>query len=401
MSTIARLVVEDPAEAWDAVQRLRQRFLPTVWEGSPATSESWRRGVNAVMHILKRLEGVVNSEVMCPGHGPGHWARDYINAIRLLAHHSMWVGRTEVEIVSGFVAAVLHDVGNAVVERYRDANTPVRHAEVGALLLQEIFRSDPCGLTDAEQVGVLWGVAAHTHFLKPQEVNWTVMNTTITVTPYEDSHNGRPLYGVVFPRMVDRNDCSGAHGFPWRHLLTTIQEHYDFSGDDWSVVRFVPHLEPRVRPFSERDGGQRMLEHMEMFALSQTSSSPYGRHDYGRMLTIRDPARRTLRNFIDVVENDGHGSGIESSWPEFKEFLGVIEPSQVGKDAAATLIKMMQDKLARDVQGAWLRGVHFGIQSYIGWQADVHADLSAVNAQMELPIIGEITSLLKFRPEEV
>lgn len=133
----------------------------------------------------------------------------------------------------GLVAGTLHDVGCALVEHYAETQRVVRHAEGGALLLQEILPR--LLLSEKQKILICYAVAAHTHYLKPQTVGED------TIEPYLDTSEGEPLWGILFTRWVDRLDCNGA-GFVGRHYLTLARAHQDFDGKQFYGIEFAEHL---------------------------------------------------------------------------------------------------------------------------------------------------------------
>ena len=78
-------------------------------------------------------------------------------------HHMPHDQSREPEGLRGFAGWVLHDIGNAVVDRYHAAGSPVRHAEAAGLMLARLFERNDFGLSENEQLAIKWAVTAHTH----------------------------------------------------------------------------------------------------------------------------------------------------------------------------------------------------------------------------------------------
>ena len=389
----------DMAGAWTWVQTTRAKFIPAVFDSPLATHDTFLGAARVTRVILGALEREMSLDGMCPGHGPGHWMRDYIAACQLLSNLETLGGRTETEVLAGFAGGVLHDIGNAVVDRYHDAGSPVRHAEAAGLMLARLFERNDFGLSENEQLAIQWAVMAHTHYLRPQEVEWN--GQMITVEPYRDlDDDGQPLYGVWFPRMIDRLDCSGSATFVARHWLTLHKEHQDYSQNGFYDVDFHSHIAPILRSPEEikaTGGKQTMLEHLRMFATSQSNDSPYGQYDYGRMLPLRDARRENLLAFVHVVAGDyslkdGMIDSILSAW---KSFLSWIEPSESGRQAAIILDQLIR-KEERSVQMAWASGFLFAMQSYQDWAEGVLDDLASIGAVCDLPFVGNIRHFLTY-----
>jgi len=397
----------DMAGVWAGVQGMRQWFVPSIFASRPADRQSFDRSVKTTISILTALEQEMSLEGMCPGHGPGHWMRDYVNACRLLSDSSTLMGRTETEILAGFAGGVLHDIGNAVVDRYHDGKVPVRHAEVAGLMLDRLFTQNDFGLSVNEQLAIQWAVMAHTHYLNPQEVKWS--GQTVIIEPYQDLDNdGQPLYGVWFPRMIDRLDCSGAATFPARHFLTLFKEHQDFSATEgFYDVAFHDHIQLLLRTPEEikaAGGKQSMLEHLRMFALSQTNDSAYGKHDYGRMLSLRDEKREELHKFIDAVAYFGNKMRVHTDDELaaerdcLKAYLTFIEPSMAAKGAIDQLDTLLAQEDA-SVQSTWLYGfTAVAMNAYQRWGAIVAHELTMLDVPLTLPFVGDTLDFLMFTP---
>jgi hypothetical protein len=390
----------DMAGAWAWVQTTRAKFLPMVFDSPPAIRASFDRAADVTRRILQYLEGEMSLDGMCPGHGPGHWMRDYISACQLLSDPETLSGRTETEILAGFAGGVLHDIGNAVVDRYHDARSPVRHAEAAGLMLARLFERNDFGLSENEQLAIQWAVMAHTHYLRPQEVEWN--GQTVIIEPYQDlDDTGQPLYGVWFPRMVDRLDCSGSATFVARHWLTLYKEHQDYGQNGFYDVDFHSHIVPICRSpdvIKAAGGKQTMLEHLRMFATSQSNGSPYGQYDYGRMLPLRDARRENLLGFVHVVVGDYYSlkdNMIDSILDSWQNFLSWVEPSESGRQAAIILNQLIR-KEERSVQMAWAGGFLFAMQSYQDWAQGVLEDLVSIGAVYELPFVGNIHHFLTY-----
>ena len=147
-------------------------------------------------------------------------------------------------------------------------------------------------------------------------------------------------------------------------------------------------------------GKRTILGHFLAFANSQTNASPYGLHDWGWMVKLRDAKRERLLKFIRAVVGSpkqfGGADRIRIS-REWTGFLGnIIEPSEVGRKAAAKLEKMF---LALDpyVQNAWCNGFEIAMWDYREWSAWALQILEGHGQSAEflhLPFLGDARRLL-------
>lgn len=390
---------EDPEEAYRSVLALRESFKPTIFDaGSPSSEDPFLRAQQITLEILGECQDFTPLMTQAdPGHGFGHLARDLLNALRLLSAGEF----SPIETVVGFIGGVLHDIGTGFVARYEGKTTPLRHAEVTGLFLNQLFTRKSFGLSQAEMTGIVWAVMAHTHYLKPQTITWRGRSTTIE--PYLDAVNGKPLRAIWLPRMIDRLECSGSETFPARHWLTLWKTHEDYSsGSGFYLVEFSEHVRPRLLPPGSASGKLSMLEHLRMFAESQTSSSPYGIHDSGRMVELRDEKRERLLEFIrtcietDVPEKRNEAEiAIESALIDWQSYLQQIEPSPLGRNAAMQLTEMFR-KLPFPDRFRWAAAFRVAMRDYAQWSSEVLKFLENRNdiVSVELPGIGDLRRLL-------
>jgi hypothetical protein len=396
--------VKDERAVWQEVLALRGRFtenLALEAEKDFGRREEADRSIEAadacVREVLVGLEecGLVFDAVEA-GHGIGHLFRDYLNAHVLLEPGRVYFAGQ----FAGFVAGALHDIGCAFVPRYRESSTPLRHAEVGGLLLDTMLREGSFGLSEAERLLIVWAVMAHTHYLKPQSISWA--GETVVIPPYPDTRSdGSPIHAVWLARRIDRLDCGGAHSFPARHYLTLVETHKDFSPSaGFYEVEFANHLRPVVRSDAEikSDGGKlTMLEHLARFARCQTSDSPYGKHDPPTMVTLRDGARARLEHFVEqvrrvsVTPTSANRAGILNSWT--KHLGEVIEPSVSGR-RAAEILRERFTHLDDRTQSHWCIGFGLAMFEYALWGLDMIALMKERKLDPKFPFLGNSFDVL-------
>lgn len=350
-------LLEDEKQAFEFMSGLRGAYSPERFADVPVdtTDEAIARGIDIVKNTLRQYKGLgINIRDLCAGHGVGHLSRDYINALIL----SGKINADPRHILVGFAGGVLHDLGCAVQERYLDSKRAVRHAEAGAILFHE--STTDIGMSKAERDLIAYSIAAHTHYLKPGEVQCTD-GVTRKIEPYPDTDaDGKPVLGVWMPRWVDRLDCNGPT-MVGRHYLTLSRPRQEFDGKSFYDISFDSSMKPLLRSEAEikADGGNRtMLEHFRMFADSQNNQSPYGRFDSSEMVEIRDRHTEMLRGIINSVKIAAAAHS-EVDCQAVDDWHGLlysnIEPSEQGKEVA-NVLKEMFFALGKDSQAAWSHG---------------------------------------------
>lgn len=392
--------------AYQRLMEIRTQFQPHLFDSTFSYSGQMDRqqafvyATDVVIGILRHLEKAgLSLDKVDPGHGVGHWTRDFVNARILMSALEF----EPAHIFAGMVGGALHDIGCALVPRYQETQTPIRHAEVAGLMLDWVFSENDFGLTKAGQRLTQWAVMAHTQYLKPQTVIWR--GKEVVIEPYQDmAANDKPLYGIWIPRWVDRLECNGSETFPARHWLTLHEDHEDFSGDtaEFFSVHFADHVQPIIRS-SERikkaDGKQTMLEHLLMFANSQTNISPYGKHDVGTMVEMRDAKKERLLHFVHAVAHPQKQfqkrDRINIIW-EWSLYLGnFIEPTSVGRLAARKLQEMLFD-LHPDIQNAWCNGFLIAMKDYLEWCRLTTQILEEKELEFSnIPFVGDLRRLFQ------
>lgn len=386
-------VLEDEAGTWAEVLELKELSPVALREKVRVVSrereEALVRGVEVVQGVLKVLEAAgFDPRIMEPGHGSGHLTRDYVHALQLLSR----LEADPRDIFIGLVAGTLHDIGCAFIERYAEAGRAVRHAEVGALALDQVFREASLGLNEAEQKLIQYAVAAHTHYLKPSEV-LCGDGVKRQIEPYVDMGcDGQPIFSVWLPRWIDRLEINGP-GFVARHFLTLATTHKDWSGKDFFTVEFAGHLRPLLRTDEDikTTGGNRtMLEHLFFYYRSQSNGSPYGQYDYGRMVELRERQKGRLNRIIEMAHRQFaplEPNRVLKAWQVFLE--NTIEPTTKHSGVAQQLCADFT-KLDDWTKNSWLDGFDTVMREYVDWSRSVLEDLKVLNfAWRHLPAVAK------------
>lgn len=395
--TISNL--DDPkseGRMFDIIERLRQRVtFQHRWIPEDLTrSEAIMEAVEATSIILKTvLAHGGNPQNAEPAHGPGHWGVDFYHALRLANDPEVPISA----ILPAMIAGSLHDIGTMAVDRFADKRRAFRHAEAGAVLVGvTACRSQALMYEDIDCT--IYAIAAHTHYLRDQEV--TCEDGTVRrVRPYQDTlDDGKPFLPVWLTRFADRLDVNGAQRFVGRHFLTLARDHEDYGTEGFFKVSFDKAMRPLLRTKEEikADGGeQTMLEHMRMFAQSQNSASPYGKHDFGAMVVLRDQYRTTLEDLIDDVAKP-HDVDVPRILEAWEIFLGTnIEPGEHGRRTARNLVSGFR-KLDQTTQRAWVSGFETSMTAYRYWANEALAFLRSQPEEILcLPAIGDIRELIE------
>lgn len=277
------------------------------------------------------------------------------------------------------------------------------------MLLKEILDSQDFGnsLSEAEKVLMAYAVAAHTHYLKPASVKCSD-DEMRTVEPYMDlDEQGKPLLGIWLPRWVDRLDCNGPT-FVGRHYFTLAHTHKDFDGVAHFDVSLPQHMRPFLRPFKEQtdelgNRNQTMSEHMKMFADSQNNESPYGKHDFGEMIHIRDLHTDMLRPIIQATQQgefftDERLTKLREAWNTFLSTY--IEPTPKAREDVAILDREFS-RLDSAVVNAWSHSFLETMKQYQRWADIKLSRLSGLSDRaLFLPILqADVRDLIRPRSE--
>jgi len=322
-----------------------------------------------------------STDSMDAGHGMGHIVRDYTMAL-VLAPSMECTNATRFAAV---LAGTFHDIGCALQGRYEDCERAVRHAEAGAYLMQHVFAEAGVDQLVAE-LAVL-GIAAHTHYLRPTKVNCKD-GVEREIKLFVDIHeNGLPAMSIWGARWVDRCDTSGPT-FVGRHILTLTNVKKDYATDGFYDVDPAEHFNPVLRSGDEikAAGGKRtMLEHFDMFRLSQSNASPYGKFDNAFMQEIRDARALCLKNIADAVLTGEAPQNLEATIERFENFLATnIEPDQdLGRPAAKKVMAVFRG-LPKRTKERWGAGFEATMAEYLVYHEQM-MDLLAGSSVMQGP----------------
>ena len=376
-----RKALLDEGHCFEVAGQLRRTFIPGHMPHVEVLSSEHaiERATRVFFQVLVELDLAQNINSVEPGHGLGHITRDFLNALLLR--------RLDIEpkeLFIGLLGGMLHDIGCMFVPRYEEPTRAVRHAEASALLLAYIWRNaNDLGLNSHELVLLQYALAAHTHYLGASEVRCSD-GAMRRIEPYPDTdvEEGNRLHMFVWlTRWIDRLDCCGP-AYAARHYLTTLASHSDFDGRQFYAVDFANHMRPLLRTADQikSEGGSRtILEHLAMLARSQNNESPYGKHDFGEMVRLRDRLRSSSERIISAVLS-GSDSVLdeETVLKAWTVFLGQrIEPTQIGATAAVKL-EVEFRRLPKEIRLPWINGFFAIMREYVAWVQETKSELDGV-----------------------
>lgn len=385
-------LADEPA-ALQRVTEIRAALTPEAFgrvsvQNRDEAADSAVRLVMTVLHALNVWRGFMERSE--PGHGAGHLLRDHYHGLRLTRHLDL----DPRDLFIGLTAGTLHDIGCVLVRRYEEAGKVIRHAEAGALFVDwALKRAQAC--SDVERDLIAYAIAAHTHYLKPTPAK-TAAGADCLIQPYVDCWGDEPIWSVWLTRWCDRLDVNGP-AFVGRHFLTLNETHEDFDkvNQRFYVVELGAHLRPILRTEAEikAAGGRRtMLEHLQMFASSQTNASPFGRFDFGEMVSLRDAYRERLDRIIKAVLAPPLAEPTPADEAAVQSWLRVVEPTANGARTADALIERLRG-LEPDARRAWLYGLRVAAQEYADWSRSAAASIGN-RRFVTLPGIGRLSDIL-------
>lgn len=330
--------------------------------------------VNAILPIILKYGDVDRAE---SAHGPGHWLRDLANTLQIANDEIVPVGH----VVSVVVAGTLHDIGTMFVDRFSEKERVVRHAEVGALAVYAAAVESKTSRGENAHLAS-YIIAAHTNYMRPMVVMCKDGHRR-TTEPYPDMTDNKPFLPVWAVRWADRLDLVGPC-MVGRQLFTLWRDHDDFSPEDGYFAKsFVPFMRPFIRSdgeIKEASGERTLLEFLDMLARSQTSDSPYGKHDAGVMVALRDANKESLEHVIWSVLHP-QGVDVERILKAWTLFLGTnVGPTRAGRMAAHDLGFRFRN-LDPDVRRAWACGFRTTMCEYLLWADRTLAFLNRMPAE--------------------
>lgn len=237
-----------------------------------------------VIRLFNELNVVI--EKCPPGHDRGHIVRDILAGI-VLALNDPFIKAAafKSEIWAGIMAAAFHDIGNSIVFRYHDRKNKCGHGEIGAWLFFQIANEIDSMHRNIYLLAA-HAIAAHTHYLKPIEVE---NPKGYFREVYEDgiatsNHINPVRIAMHMARFADRLDCNGSTLLA-RHILAACDSYHVEGAQDFSAGEFFKlneeYLHTLLVPESRNISGKpTALKHVSNFSDSNFGNSPYSKNDH-------------------------------------------------------------------------------------------------------------------------
>lgn len=319
------------------------------------------------------------------GHGKGHFLRDTINATLLLQDPAMSTYPPE-EVMSGILAAMYHDIGNSVVNRYEEMNRFAAHGEVGAHLFGDIAKDViPPNLLKMTQLSI----AGHTHYRtdavilrdsengepipvpdgsialdrdgkeidSPTYTGEVQIKNTATgevkrrnaVRRVRKIHDAKIEDGAKtafwISRWTDRLDTRGV-SHAMRHIITKASPTSDFDGKEFNTIHpdeqadFQREFEPRRNPNSKNVIGHFLqLVGSDTERDAQGKKGVYNQYDTDYMTEkLFGPEDLVMNELIQTIENapdtlsrkdqTGKDDILKEGMAKFEALAQLLEPAR-------------------------------------------------------------------------
>jgi len=313
-----------------------------AWKAFPA---SWY-GEFCTRTATYRREG-------SPGHDAAHWDREFLNVMAIRHDPTILKARYPVEIDTGTIGALGHDLGTTLIHRYTDRNYPMGHCEIGAWLVWHLLGD----LEENMRMLIWYAINGHQHYLKDTPITdgsyfrrHHVVEPIITYTD-EKKTTINDVVGIApyMTRTADRMENLGStHAI--RHLLAQSDAQEQSNPVEWDGVKevetkggqaVVRMLQPEFRTI--RSGSATLFDWIiGVYGHSTHGAAPYStldRHfplvDYlidrklGQVYALLDllddgsiPARfsekSTERRFKALLRRASNTPYLERSWKHLK-----------------------------------------------------------------------------------
>ncbi len=320
-----------------------------------------------VIRLFDELNVVI--EKCPPGHDRGHIVRDILAGI-VLALNDPFIkdARFASEIWAGIMAAAFHDIGNSIVFRYHDRKNKCGHGEIGAWLFFQIANEiDP----KHEKIYLLaaHAIAAHTHYLKPIEVENPKGYVRET---YEDTimNSGHPIrIAMHMARFADRLDCNGSTLLA-RHILAACDSYHVEGAQDFSAGKFFKlneeYLHALLVPESRNISGKpTALKHVSNFSDSNFGNSPYSKNDYrfpffSLLMAWKVNEANTILSIAESNKQD------LTRHAAIYEVLRIISGSKI-PDNVSGVLEQSWNSLNEEQKLKWVSILYYVKRNYIEW----------------------------------
>jgi hypothetical protein len=355
-----------------------EKWLKICSKAEKETPESLSQMPQTIEKIFETLKPIIENTP--PGHDYGHILRDTLAGITI-ANNKLNTAY-EVEKTAGIIAAMLHDVATAVFPRYKDTNSIVGHAEVGAWIAYNTFTNLGKNLRKM----VAYSIAAHTHYLKPIQVdNYTRM--PYLCEPFKEPETGKIAWAApTITRIADRIDLGGATHFA-RHLIAEADAILAGGGKNLVDNNFYEINLEHLRELFEinQENKTTLFGQVIAFSKSNFGQSVYSKNDFLFPVASDLFGIRALQ-IVDISNQmlsgnkvfSSKGSKDSSETVEKVAYWISLSPANIFKPTWE-ILQNIWDGLDKKTQNAWCYGFRKIGEIYPIWLNTIHQKIEEHN----------------------
>lgn len=241
----------------------RSSELYIKWNKDKKQAEEELAELN-IQHVIQSLltKAKMYIKNMPPGHGPGHFMGEAVGlyqvlldddykAIKLQGDHEINSEEEKVDKIDRFITAIgtfMHDIGNALVDRYADGKSAAAHAEVGAKLFEDLNNEGGKKLIpNTLERMIMYAIGSHTHYtFRNGSAEIKVFDTDgdqiTSYTRFQYPSEYIPTT-IKMLRAVDRTEMVGAIGIARNMWLHPFPSQNLVDGNDFTELGFKGEYE--------------------------------------------------------------------------------------------------------------------------------------------------------------
>lgn len=321
--------VEVDAYIFDNITKLRSEVEPignwlNLREQIIDEKEYDKIPVRPLTKLEKRFKAF--TFLLPAGHSGGHMERDLINLSMILKSPEVeaW---NEIEIMIGIFSGIFHDIGNSIVERYKEKDHFCGHAEYGAFLFGEVAKK----ILPPKILSLIkFCISAHTNYLEPIKIK---RGNLIKIRLPYDSKVGKNFAkkSVWMTRMTDRFDISGPI-FAIRHIISNAEPVNNFVAGKFNL-RYDNEID-EFKKQTQRDSSN-IFTLLGFFKMIADTSIIKNAHTFEDPTDITEnifiPYRNYLNEFVDTIVNcktvNFSDEKREEAFEDFYQLCEITEPA--------------------------------------------------------------------------
>lgn len=325
-----------------------------------------KKGYSVARQVYALLGDIADLSKLPLGHGMGHLLRENV-FLEQIKDDVSFRGLSPESRYYTTVAAMVHDIGRMVQPPHKEKDALIRHAEMGAIVFEEIAKE--LNLPEDDVTAIAFAIAAHTN-IKHDRTYTGKDGLQRTIAPYKDygtqqDYNGNaydvPIQYIQFTRAIDRADMIGPTLVP-RHFLSLLNPGVDYKKSGYKDKDF----EEALNPSSEKS----CKALFEKYWRSVTEKdSPYIKDDFGIIIVKRNEHSSQLRKILDAFDkkepiSQRRKEEILDTW--FTFLSNTIEPLHDQNNEINTLRELFIN-LPVHIQEAWLPVMETTMLEYDQW----------------------------------